>query len=169
MKRILIIGSPGSGKSTLARRLSQKLNLPCIHLDRLFWKPNWVQTPKDEFDALVVKELEKDNWIIDGNYKRTLPLRLQYADTVIWLDYPRVVCLWRAFWRQGKPRPDMTENCIEKRDKDFFEFLLYIWNFSKEQNGKMKEMLAQSNAEIIVVRSKKDLKELENRFNICTK
>lgn len=122
MKKIIVIGSPGSGKSTLARKLSKKLDIPCIYLDRLFWKPNWGKTPKKEFDKLLQNELEKESWIIDGNYNRTLPMRLKYADTVIWLDYPRIICVWRVWWRHGKKRVDMTDGCEEKRDKEFFEF-----------------------------------------------
>ena len=53
MKRILIIGNGGSGKSTFAKKLHKKLNLELIHLDNLFWKPNWVQTPKLEWHNVV--------------------------------------------------------------------------------------------------------------------
>ena len=159
MKRILIIGSPGSGKSTLARKLSEKLGIPCVYLDRLFWKADWVQTPRDEFDKILKEELEKDCWIIDGNYKRTLEMRLKYADTVIWLDYPRIICLWRVWNRQGKPRPDMTENCIEKKDQAFFEFLKYIWTFKKEQNNKIETFLQKSNAKIMIIHNNKELRK----------
>lgn len=166
MKRILIIGSPGSGKSTLARKLSHCLNLPCIYLDRIFWKPNWIKTPKDEFDILLKNELEKDCWIIDGNYNRTLPLRLKYADTVIWLDIPRIICLWRVFWRHGKTRPDMTENCEEKRDKEFFEFLKYIWNFPAENKVAIENILSEYNGNVIIIRNNRELKKFEIQTGI---
>ena len=166
MKRILIIGSPGSGKSTLAGRISAKLDIPCVYLDRIFWKPNWIETPKEEFDRLVQIELEKESWIIDGNYKRTLSHRLKYADTVIWLDYPRLICVWRVWWRHGKKRPDMTEGCEEKRDKEFFEFLKYIWDFSKEQKETIEKELSATDAEIIIVHNKKELRNLEKRLGI---
>lgn len=161
MKRILIIGSPGSGKSTLARKLSHGLNLPSIHLDKLFWQPNWIKTPKDEFDILLKNELEKDCWIIDGNYNRTLPLRLKYADTVIWLDLPRIICLWRVFWRHGKTRPDMTENCEEKRDKEFFEFLKYIWTFPAENKAAIEQLLSEYKGNVILIRNNRELKKFE--------
>ena len=166
MKRILVIGSPGSGKSTLSRKLSERLNIPCIHLDRLFWKPNWISTPKEEFDKLIQLELEKDSWIIDGNYKRTLNMRLKYADTVIWLDYPRIICIWRVWFRHGKTRPDMTENCEEKRDKEFFEFLKYIWNFKKEQNEIIQNMLSKNNIKTIIIHNDRQLKEFEESIGI---
>ena len=166
MKRILIIGSPGSGKSTLARKLSEKLGLPCVYLDRLFWKPYWTQTPQDEFDVILKEELEKDCWIIDGNYKRTLEMRLKYADTVIWLDYPRIICIWRVWNRQGKARPDMTENCIEKRDRAFFEFLKYVWTFKNQQNRKIEELLRNSNVKTIVIHNNKELKNFIESINV---
>ncbi|MBQ5783054.1 MAG: AAA family ATPase, partial [Oscillospiraceae bacterium] len=86
MKKILIIGSPGSGKSTLSVKLSQKMNIPCVHLDKLWWKEDWVHVSREEFDVLLQTELEKDSWIMDGNFNRTLHHRLEYADTVIWMD-----------------------------------------------------------------------------------
>jgi len=165
MQKILVIGSPGSGKSTLARKISEILNLPCVYLDRLFWKPNWIETSKEEFDILLINELKKDCWIIDGNYNRTLPLRLKYADTVIWLDYPRTICVWRVFWRHGKIRPDMTEECGEKRNKEFFEFLKYIWNFPKNYRHDIKELLSQVDADVIIIRNNKELKKFESRIS----
>lgn len=165
MQRILIIGSPGSGKSTLARKLAEILDLPCIHLDRLWWKPNWVQSSKDEFDTLLQTELEKECWIIEGNYSRTMQHRLKYADTVIWLDYPTIICLWRAFWRQGKKRPDMPENCIEKMNKDFFDFLIYIYNFKKNNYSRIKQLLENSNTDIVIIKNNKQLKYFENKID----
>ena len=76
MNRIIIIGNSGSGKSTLAKELAVRLNLPLIHLDKLFWRDNWQHISRDEFDDLLLSELKKERWIIDGNFGRTIPLRL---------------------------------------------------------------------------------------------
>ena len=73
MERIIIIGCGGAGKSTLARKLGEVLDLPVVHLDKLFWKPGWVETTAEEFDALLAMELAKDKWIMDGNFNRTMP------------------------------------------------------------------------------------------------
>ena len=81
MKRILIIGNAGAGKSTFAKALSQKLGLPLVHLDQLFWYGDWQTVERSEFDRQLQAELEKPQWIIDGNFSRTLPHRLQYCDT----------------------------------------------------------------------------------------
>lgn len=130
MQKILIIGSPGSGKSKFSFRLSKKLNIPIIHLDKLFWKEGWVSRSKETFDKLLIEEMEKESWIIDGNYSRTLPMRLEKADTVILFDYSRFVCLWRVLKRvvtnYGKVRADMSEGCRERFD---WEFIRYVWSF----------------------------------------
>ncbi|NCU11113.1 MAG: topology modulation protein [Sphingomonadaceae bacterium] len=132
MQRILIIGSPGAGKSTLSHRLAAHFDLPLHHLDRLFWLPGWVERDRAEGRAELAGILAQDSWIIDGNYGSTLPMRLARADTVIWLDYPTLLCLNRAirrWWRyRGITRPDMTEGCPERFD---LEFMLYIANFRR--------------------------------------
>src|SRR5918992_2213979 len=99
MKRILVIGSGGAGKSTVARRLGQLLDLEVNHLDKFYWKPGWVESPRDEWLETVIELINRDSWIIDGNYSGTLELRLQKADTVVFLDMPRRLCLWRIVKR----------------------------------------------------------------------
>lgn len=142
MKKIIVIGCPGSGKTTLSKQLSEKLNLPLVHLDVLKWRDGWTSISKEEFDELLQAELEKPSWIIDGNYNRTIPLRLRYCDTVIWLDYPRLTCILGALKRvitnYGKTRPDMGGNCPERFD---LEFMTYIWRFNKENRKKYREII----------------------------
>ncbi|MEI7024429.1 hypothetical protein [Paenibacillus sp. y28] len=72
MKRIMIIGSGGSGKSTFARKLGALTGIPVYHLDALHWKPGWVPTANDERDLLMNGLVERETWIIDGNYSRTM-------------------------------------------------------------------------------------------------
>ena len=99
MQRIAIIGSAGTGKSTLARRLGELTGLSVVHLDALYWHPGWLATPDEEWDAIVREIVSRESWITDGNYGRTMEPRLERADTVLFLDFPRVVCLWRVFKR----------------------------------------------------------------------
>ena len=99
MRRILLIGSPGSGKSTLARALGARFHLPVTHLDRLWWRPGWVELGAEKFRPLVAEIVARDKWVIDGNYSNTWDLRMPRADTIVWMDLPRRVCLWRVFRR----------------------------------------------------------------------
>lgn len=142
MKKILIIGSGGAGKSTLARRLGEAIDIEVIHLDKLHWKPNWTGTPKDEWRKIVQTQLEKDEFIMDGNFGGTMEMRLKACDTVIYLDFPRAVCLYRAVKRAlkyyNKTRPDMGEGCNEKLD---FEFLHWVWTFPKRAKPEIEERL----------------------------
>ena len=125
MKKILIIGSSGAGKSTFSKRLSKKLKINTIHLDHLFWLPDWKERPRDQFDKLLDKELAKDLWIIDGNYHRTLPVRLSHADTVIHLDFNRWLCLYRAIKRWFLKKEKQAPDCSHKFSLGFFWFILY--------------------------------------------
>ena len=66
MRRIAIVGSTGAGKSTLARQLGEVTGLAVVHLDALYWRPGWVPTPDEEWDAVVKEVASKESWIIDG-------------------------------------------------------------------------------------------------------
>jgi adenylate kinase family enzyme len=142
MKRILIIGSGGAGKSTLARRLGDATRIEVIHLDKLHWKPNWTSPPKEEWRKTVEEQLKKETWIIDGNFGGTMEMRLWACDTVIYLDFPRTICFYRALKRAvkyyNKTRPDMGEGCNERID---FEFLHWVWNFPKTTKPVIEERL----------------------------
>ena len=95
-RRWLIVGGSGSGKSTLARRMGARLSLPVIHLDRHYWNTAWTPTPNDEFDQIVADLAAGDAWVMDGNYSRTLHLRLPRAQAVVLLDRNPLLCLARV-------------------------------------------------------------------------
>ena len=151
-KRILVVGSGGAGKSTLARDLGTRLNLPVVHLDRVFWKPGWVEPTDAEFDARLNEALLAPRWIMDGNFSRTLPRRLEFADAAIFLDYPRWVCLWRVLTRvwqsRGTVRPDMADGCPEHFDP---VFLRWVWDFRKRSRGKVVDALEASRGDTLVL------------------
>lgn len=153
MQRIAVIGSPGAGKSTLSRKLGDALGLPVHHLDRLFWRPGWVETPRPDWVALQEELVRQDRWIIDGNYGGTLQIRLSRATAVVFLDYPPLVCLWGALKRRivhrRGGRPDMAEGCPEAVD---LQFLRFIWNFPKDGRVRVEAKLAALPEEIPVYR-----------------
>ena len=160
MERIIIIGCGGAGKSTLARKLGEVLDLPVVHLDKLFWKPGWVETSREEFDALLAQELAKDKWIMDGNFNRTMPERIKRCDTIIYLDFSRFACLMgvlkRVITTYGKVRPDMGEGCPERID---LEILKWVWNFNKNKRESYYKLLNEAeNVETIVLKNRRAVK-----------
>ena len=160
MERILIIGCSGSGKSRLARKLGQKLGLPVIHLDQLWWTENWQNVTVEEFDSRLAMALNMDRWIIDGNYSRTMGVRLSQCDTVIYLDFSRWACLLgmcqRLLSSRGKTRPDMPAGCPERVS---WEFVKWIWDFNKNNRVRNYTYLAQAkHAQSVVLKNRREVK-----------
>ena len=161
MDRIMIIGCGGSGKSTLAQQLGQKLRLPVVHLDQLFWTPGWVSISKDEFGRVHVAALAEERWIMDGNFDRTIPKRLQRCDTVIYLDFSRFTCLMgvlkRVLTTYGKVRPDMGEGCPERIDLDF---LKWVCNFNKNKRERNYRLLKEAEGvRVIILKNRRMVKK----------
>lgn len=167
MQKILIIGSGGAGKSTMARKLHELTDIELFHLDKLYWKPNWVESSKDEWQDRIKDLIEKDAWIMDGNYSGTLEMRLAACDTVIFLDLPRTLCLRRAFKRsmsyKNGTRPDMAAGCDEKIDLEYLKFLKWIWDYPKRSRPKVEALLQQFQNTKKIVRLKTTA-EVENFF-----
>lgn len=164
MKRVLILGSSGSGKSTLARRLGATLELPVIHLDRHFWRPGWEETPEEEWQGIVRRLIQRKQWIIDGNYRSTLNMRLQAADTVVFLDLSPWLCAVRAMKRRiqyrNQPRPDMTIGCRERLlDPQFPQFIQHILDYPKRARPDVQYRLGQQavHKNIIWLKSTEDV------------
>lgn len=125
MKRVLVIGCPGSGKSTFARRLRDAANLPLYHLDLLWHRPDRTTVSTVEFDAALAGILQRDRWIIDGNFSRTLERRLAECDTVCLFDLPVDECIAGVEARIGTKREDMP--WVETEfDPEFREFILHF-------------------------------------------
>lgn len=148
MQRVLILGCGGAGKSTLARRLGELTAIPVVHLDAHYWSAGWIPMPAGQWRPRVEQLAAQERWIMDGNFASTFDLRLPLADTIIFLDPPRRVCLWRIFKRliayRGQNRPDMPGGCDEKAD---LEFLQWIWTFRSRERPKIMQVLDRSRAE----------------------
>ena len=161
MERIMIIGCGGSGKSTLARQLGEKTGLPVVHLDKLFWRPGWVNLTREEFDVVHNAAIEEKKWILDGNFDRTMEQRIRRCDTVVYLDFSRMACLLgvmkRILTTYGKVRPDMGDGCPERFD---LAFLQWVWNFNKNKREKNYRLLEQyGDKRIYILKNRKQVKE----------
>ena len=107
MKKVIIIGCPGSGKTTFAEKLRDKTGLPLYYLDAIWHKPDRTHISREDFDSRLTEILAEDEWIIDGNYSRTIDVRLKECDTVFLFDLTTDVCLQGATERLGRERYDM--------------------------------------------------------------
>lgn len=161
MRKIAVIGSPGSGKSVFSRKLGESLGLPVIHLDSHYWHDGWTPTPQREWDEFLRETVGGQAWIIDGNYTRTLDIRLEAADTVIFLDMPRLLCMYRIvkrrFMYRSKSRPDLNEGCEEKLDANFVK---WVWNYRAEVRPKVLKAISVhgENKRTILLSSRKQVR-----------
>ena len=134
--KIAIIGYSGAGKSTLAKRLADEINVQPLYLDAVHYLTNWQERDRTEAREIVRETLQQGNWVIDGTYQSLLrEERLEQADEIIWMNYPRLLCLWRVILRyirfRGQTRESMASGCTERLDWEFVRWVLY--------NGRTRE------------------------------
>ena len=170
--RIMVIGSCGSGKTTFSIQLSKILGLPLIHLDKEYWRPGWIETPKKEWHEKVENIVSQENWIIDGNYNGSLDIRFKRTETVIFMDYNKYICLYGIFKRfilnYGRNRNDMGAGCNEKFPN--LQFIRFVWNFKKDSRQNiMDKMISYEKINKVILKNRKGAKKfllnLENDTN----
>jgi adenylate kinase family enzyme len=164
MQRIMVIGiSAGVGKSTFARKLGEALHRDVYHLDVLYWKPGWVEATLEEFSKAQQDIVVRDQWIIEGNYSNTYAIRAKHADTIIYLELPLRVCLYRVLNRwltnRGKTRPDMGIGCEEQMEWKFLKFIVTTYHSRKRKmNKRFQDLQAEgSHKKIIKLKSKREI------------
>lgn len=160
MKKVIVIGCPGSGKTTFAEKLNKCTGLPLYYLDAIWHKPDKTHISRDEFDERIREIFNTHEWIIDGNYNRTIEMRLQQCDTVFLFDLPTDVCLQGAKERLGKGRYDLP--WIEKESDPEFEG--FIKEFAEKSLPKIYSLIEKYKAEkdIVIFKSREDADDYIN-------
>lgn len=159
MQRIMVIGNCGAGKSTFATKLSQINGLEVIHLDQYYYKANWQGMASKKWSELVKQLSSRPSWIIDGNYGGTMDIRMSRADTIVFLNYSTVKCLWRITKRTlknwGKERPGMVKGCKERFDLNFY---YYVASFNLKRRKKLLSALEKhkEHKQILIFRNDKE-------------
>ncbi len=142
-KRILVIGCPGSGKTTLSKKIAKILDLPIIHLDAFYHKPNWKEPKKHQWNKVLQDLLKRKLWVMDGNYAESFNLRFLRADAIIYLDYSSLRCCYRVLKRiikyNGAKRSDMASGCVETFDISFLKFVFMFNNINRANTYSMLE------------------------------
>jgi adenylate kinase family enzyme len=175
VRRIAVTGPAGAGKSRLADELGRLLGIRVLHLDALFWKPGWVATPRDEFEALQRRELAAESWIVDAQFDDMLPDWVQTADTVAFVDASPLTCLWRVSRRRlnrqagvGTPSSAGTEPA--RFHRALGKFLRNQWRYRRTVR---RELLAELGRErdgrrVVVLRRRSDLSALLSDVDSAT-
>lgn len=161
--KIMITGYSGSGKSTLCRKLSERYHTPFLHLDTIQFLPGWEVRADTEKQDIIRSFLNEhpDGWIIDGNYRSlSYERRCEEADVILQLLFNRLDCLFRCMHRyhvyRGKNRPDMTEGCNEKLDREFLRWILWDGR-SKEIRQHYQCIREQYPDKVVVIRNQRQL------------
>lgn len=163
MHRVIVIGCPGSGKSTFSRALHLKTGLPLFHLDQLNWNADRTCVERPVFLARLADAMQGPEWILDGNYRSTMELRLQACDTVFFLDYPLEICLEGIRERRGKARPDMPWQ--ERASEEDAAFIRFVERYRTESRPEVLALLQRhSGKEIHVFTSREQAAAFLNRL-----
>lgn len=158
MRRIIVVGSQGSGKTRLSQSLGQKLGLPVVHLDVLYWQPGWKPSDKGSFRTRVADAIAGDAWIVDGSFSGlAFDLTIARADVLVVIDRPRWLCQWRILWRSAfnrdTTRPDLPEGCPEQFD---WNLMKEAWRYNTERVPVIEAEHLQYGPDVPVVRLRRD-------------
>ncbi|MGZ4332851.1 MAG: AAA family ATPase [Gaiellaceae bacterium] len=162
MTRVAVIGPGGAGKSRIARQLGEAVGARVVELDRLFWRPGWVETPAPEWEAIQRHELGQEPWIVDGLHKDTMSLWLEAADTIVFLDVSPLVATWRVSRRRlsGQARSTVPDGCEPApAHRALVKFLLYQWEYRRTIRPEILRILERrrGNAEIAILRTREEV------------
>jgi hypothetical protein len=166
-KRILILGSPGAGKSYFSNYLSERIDVEVFHLDDYYWKENWEHCSDIEWYQTLRKILEKENFIMDGNYVDSIPYRVSAVNTIIYIDTGMILCLIRYTKRTlvnlvangiYLPRKIRDQKYKKLSEKGYFEFCMYIIKFHLKSKKKLIFWVRQLADKNVFVLTPKEIK-----------
>ena len=165
IRRVIVIGPPGAGKTRFSRALSEKIGVPAIHLDSEFFLPNYVY-PEPSVWAKRVEQIAKlEEWIIDGNFFKTMKYRIDRADTIIYLDYSPIICSYRFIKRiisnYGKYRSDLGQ--IQRLN---IPHLVRSINYKHRKRNLIRHTIDQSRIQGLNVFQFKRPREAEQFLNL---
>ena len=168
--KIAIIGYSGAGKSTLAKHLANEIGVLPLYLDKVHYLPNWQERDRIEARAMVRETLNQSNWVIDGTYQSLFrEERLEQADEIIWMNYPRLLCLWRVIlrnWRfRGQTRESMAEGCMERLDWEFVWWILYEGR-TRERVSDFRAIQKQYPQKTVVITNERELRRYLNTWQL---
>ncbi|KRN30226.1 DNA topology modulation protein [Liquorilactobacillus mali] len=166
--KIIIIGNCGSGKSTLAKKIAAKLSYPLLQLDSLWHQTDYSPKAKKWFVEKQTSFMEQKNWIIEGNYRSTIDLRLKQADLIIWLKINKFKAVWRVIKRSilfrlnKKTRPEMPARFKEHFDREYWEFLKFVVSYDEKQMSELILANSTKQSHLLIIRGRKGKGQLMN-------
>ena len=172
MKRILVLGPGGAGKSTVSQQMGAILGINVIHLDAIYWRPGWKRPKQSEWQILLSELVEEEAWIMDGNYSESLGTRLMRADTVVYLDIPRLVCFWRALKRiilskRGKKQTEIAPGCPERLELGFlFRRLTHHGKWRRQVYSHIR--CWPKSIKVIIVRNEREIEDFLGSLHVSS-
>lgn len=165
----MVIGvSAGAGKSTFARKLSDILQINVHHLDTMYWEPGWVEAAFEDFKSRQQEVINQQEWIIEGNYRNTFEMRVEKADTIIYIEKPLTVCLYRVMKRWltniGKDRPDRAVGCNEKIDMAFIKFICSTY-FQRKKKMRQQLKKLKSSKQVFILTTNTEIDTFLRRLS----
>ena len=136
-KKIIVIGSPGGGKSYVSIKMSKIIEVPVYHMDKIYWHEDKTHISREELMEKINIIMNKEEWIIDGNYISTIEQRINYAETIVYLDFTTEQCVEGVKSRMGVKREDMpwVEETLDE------EFLNFVIKFRDETKPRIEKLL----------------------------
>lgn len=160
--KILVIGYSGSGKSTFAKRLAAHYRIPKLHIDKIFFGPNWKDRDKKVVESEIREFMKQDDWIIDGTYRKLATERYQQCDQLFIFNFNRFKCLYGAIYRRIKyhnqNRDTIAVGCKERLNFSFFWWILFSGR-KKDSRMLMKRNMVEYKDKVVVFTNRRQIKK----------